>query len=223
MKTNQPNRHSERSAAESRNLFFNRHQLFCLLLMSMFIAAGCKKKEPEPQQQAEQAEVKAEEKPTQPPVDKAPPGPVESPGGKAAPSFTLQDLNGKPVSLSDFKGKVIVLDFWATWCPPCVMEIPHFIELYEQYKDQGFAMVGISLDSQGVSVVKSFVRKYQVNYPILMTDGQVDKAYGGITYIPTTFVIDSAGNIRQKYIGYQEKAVFETDIKALLAEAKAPS
>jgi len=198
-------------------------KLFCLLLVLTFIAAGCKKKEPEPQQQAEQSEVKAEEKPTQPPVDKAPPGPVESPGGKSAPSFTLQDLNGKMVSLSDFKGKVIVLDFWATWCPPCVKEIPHFIELYEQYKDRGFAMVGISLDSQGVSVVKSFVRKYQVNYPILMTDGRVDKAYGGIPSIPTTFVIDSAGNIRQKYIGYQEKAVFETDIKALLAEAKAPS
>jgi len=191
--------------------------------MLMFIAAGCKKKEPEPQQQAEQAEVEAEEKPTQPPVDKAPPDPVESPGGKSAPSFTLQDLNGKPVSLSDFKGKVVILDFWATWCPPCVIEIPHFIELYEQYKDQGFAMVGISLDSAGISVVKSFARKYQINYPILMTDGQVDRVYGGITAIPTTFVIDSAGNIRRKYIGYRDKAVFEADIKALLAEAKAPS
>jgi len=198
-------------------------KLFYLILVLTFIAAGCKKKEPEPQQQAEQAEVKAEEKPTQPPVDKAPPGPVERPGGKAAPSFTLQDLNGKPVSLSDFKGKVIVLDFWATWCPPCVIEIPHFIELYEQYKDQGFAMVGISLDREGISVVKSFVRKYQINYPILMTDGQVDRVYGGITAIPTTFVIDSAGNIRQKYVGYRDKAVFEADIKAFLAEAKAPS
>ena len=194
-------------------------KLFYLILVLTFIAAGCKKKEPEPQQQ-EQANVEVEEKPTQPPVDKAPPGPVERPGGKAAPSFTLQDLNGKPVSLSDFKGKVIVLDFWATWCPPCVIEIPHFIELYEQYKDQGFAMVGISLDREGISVVKSFVRKYQINYPILMTDGQVDRVYGGITAIPTTFVIDSAGNIRQKYIGYRDKAVFEADIKALLTEAK---
>jgi cytochrome c biogenesis protein CcmG/thiol:disulfide interchange protein DsbE len=193
-------------------------KLFYLILVLTFIAAGCKKKEPEPQQQG-QANVEAEEKPTQPPVDKAPPGP----GGKSAPSFTLQDLNGKPVSLSDFKGKVIILDFWATWCPPCVMEIPHFIELYEQYKDQGFAMVGISLDHQGISVVKSFVRKYQVNYTILMTDGRVDKAYGGIPGIPTTFVIDAAGNIRQKYVGYRDKAVFEAEIKALLAEAKAPS
>jgi len=185
-------------------------------LVLTFIAAGCKKKEPEPQQQAEQAEVETEEKTIQPPGDKTPPGP----GAKTAPSFTLQDLKGNHISLSDFQGKVVVLDFWATWCPPCVKEIPHFIELYEQYKDRGFAMVGISLDRQGVSVVKSFTQKYRVNYPILMTDGRVDKAYGGITGIPTTFVIDSAGNIRQKYIGYREKAVFEADIKKLLAEAK---
>jgi len=81
-------------------------------------------------------------------------------------------------------------------------------------------MVGISVDREGVSVVKSFARKYQINYPILMADGQVAKAYGGITGIPTTFVIDSAGNIRQKYVGYRDKAVFEADIKALLAEAE---
>jgi cytochrome c biogenesis protein CcmG/thiol:disulfide interchange protein DsbE len=194
-------------------------KLFYLILVLTFIAAGCKKKEPEPQQQAEQAEVKAEEKPTKPTGDKAPPGP----GDKTAPSFTLQDLKGNQISLSDFQGKVVVLDFWATWCPPCVKEIPHFIELYEQYKDKGFAMVGISLDRQGVSVVKSFAQKHRINYPILMTDGQVDKAYGGITGIPTTFVIDRAGNIRRKYIGYRDKAVFEADIKALLAEAEPPS
>ena len=188
-------------------------KLFYLILVLMLIVGGCKKKEPEPPQQAE---VEAGEKPTKPPGDKAP----TSPGGKPAPSFTLQDLKGKTVSLSDFKGKVVVLDFWATWCPPCVKEIPHFIALYEQYKDQGFAIVGISVDREGISVVKSFARKYQVNYPILMTDGQVDKAYGGIPSIPTTFVIDSAGNIRQKYVGYRDKAVFETDIKALLAEAE---
>ncbi|MFH1881189.1 MAG: TlpA disulfide reductase family protein [Planctomycetota bacterium] len=194
-------------------------KLFCLILVLTFIASGCKKKEPEPPQQAEQAEVKAEEKPTKPPGDKAP----TSPGAKPAPSFTLQDLKGNQISLSDFKGKVVILDFWATWCPPCVVEIPHFIELYEQYKAQGFAMVGISVDREGVSVVKSFARKYRINYPILMTDGQVDKAYGGIPGIPTTFVIDSAGNIRRKYVGYRDKAVFEADIKALLAEAEPPS
>jgi cytochrome c biogenesis protein CcmG/thiol:disulfide interchange protein DsbE len=194
-------------------------KLFCLILVLTFIVTGCKKKEPEPAQQAAQAQVEAEEKPTELAADKTPP----EPAGNPAPSFTLQDLNGKQVSLSDFKGKVVVLDFWATWCPPCVKEIPHFIELHEQYKDRGFAMVGISLDHQGISVVKSFAQKYQVNYPILMTDGRVDKAYGGITSIPTTFVIDSAGNIRQKYVGYRDKAIFEADIKALLEEAEAQS
>ncbi len=190
-------------------------KLFCLILVLTFIAAGCKKKEPEPPQQ-DQAEVKTEEKPTKPPGAKTPP----DPSAKSAPSFTLQDLKGNQISLSDFQGKVVVLDFWATWCPPCVKEIPHFIELYTQYKDRGFAMVGISVDRGGISLVKSFAQKYRVNYPILMADGQVQKEYGGIPSIPTTFVIDKAGNIRQKYIGYREKAVFEADIKKLLAEAK---
>jgi len=129
-------------------------------------------------------------------------------------------LNGKNVSLADLRGKVVVLDFWATWCPPCVKEIPHFIELYEQYKDKGLAILGISLDREGVGVVEAFVQKYQIKYPIMMTDGKVDKAFGGIPSIPTTFLIDSAGNISKKYVGYNSKAVFEADIKKLLAEAK---
>jgi len=142
---------------------------------------------------------------------------------RPAPSFTLPDLNGKQVSLSDFEGKVVILDFWATWCLPCVKEIPHFIALYDEYGDQEVAMVGISTDNEDVSVVNSFVRKHRINYPILMADGLVQATYGGIRNIPTTFVIDQAGRIRYKYIGYRDKSVFETAIKTLLAGTESES
>jgi len=188
-------------------------KLFCSLLALMFIIGGCKKNKTEPDQQAE-TETEIEQ--VQPTADSTP----STTGGKPAPAFALQDLNGKSVSLAGLRGKVVVLDFWATWCPPCVKEIPHFIELYEQYKDKGVEIVGISLDREGISVVKPFVQKFQIKYPIMMTDGKVDQAFGPITSIPTTFLIDAAGNIRKTYVGYNEKAVFETDIKKLLAEAK---
>ena len=90
------------------------------------------------------------------------------PSGRSAPSFTLQDLEGNQISLSDFRGKVVILDFWATWCPPCAKEVPHFVALHEQYKDQGFAMVGISTDRKGVSAVKSFARKHRIKSPLLI-------------------------------------------------------
>lgn len=154
--------------------------------------------------------------PAEPPKS-SPPSQTDS-GGKSAPSFVLRNLNGESVNFADFKGKVIILDFWATWCPPCVKEIPHFIELYREYKDQGLAVVGISVDRGTTSTVKSFVGRHQVNYPILMADMKVQQAYGGIRSIPTTFVIDKAGKIRQKYIGYRDKPVFEADIRTLLAE-----
>lgn len=137
-----------------------------------------------------------------------------------APQFKLPDINGNQVSLSDFDGKVVILDFWATWCPPCVKEVPHFVELYDEYKEQGFEMVGISLDAGGANDVKPFVEKMNVNYTMLIGNQDVTKEYGGIGGIPTTFVIDKAGQIRQKYVGYREKAVFENDIKMLLNESE---
>jgi peroxiredoxin len=98
--------------------------------------------------------------------------------------------------------------------------VPHFIELYDEYKQQGFEMVGISLDQGGAADIKPFVEKMNVNYTILIGNRDITKEYGGIRGIPTTFVIDKAGKIRQKYVGYREKAVFENDIKTLLNESK---
>jgi peroxiredoxin len=150
---------------------------------------------------------------TRPPVARRTEGPLI---GNEAPNFLLRDLNGRQVELSSTKGKMVILDFWATWCPPCVREIPHFVELYEKYGNRGLVILGVSTDRKGVSVVNSFVRRHKVNYPILMADVKVKEAYGGIRSIPTTFVIDKTGKIQRRYVGYRDKAVFEADIKALL-------
>lgn len=142
------------------------------------------------------------------------------PGGSPAPSFSLKDLTGNIVNLSDFKGKVVILDFWATWCSPCALEIPHFVALQEQYWAIGFTVLGVVVSSGDTGMVNSFARKYRINYPILMADGQVQKAFGGIRSIPTTFIIDAEGNMRHRYIGYRDKAVFEAAILPLLTDAK---
>jgi len=137
---------------------------------------------------------------------------------KPAPDFELPDVNGKKVKLSNFKGKIIILDFWATWCPPCRAEIPGFIELYKKYKDKGVEIIGISLDEGGVKDVLPFMKEFGINYTILIGNYKVTQDYGGIRGIPTTFVIDRKGNIRAKYVGYRPKEVFERDIIMLLNE-----
>ncbi|MDP8299450.1 MAG: redoxin domain-containing protein [Candidatus Tantalella remota] len=133
-----------------------------------------------------------------------------------APDFTLKDLDGNNYSFASTKGKVVILDFWATWCPPCRIGIPEFQALYEQYKDKGLVVVGVALDQGGVQVVKPFVKKNGVTYLVAIGDRGVVAAYGGIRGIPTTFVIDRQGKIVQKYVGYREKKIFEADIKKLL-------
>ncbi|MCK4401561.1 TlpA family protein disulfide reductase [bacterium] len=134
---------------------------------------------------------------------------------KKAADFALTNLNGKTIKLSDFKDKVIILNFWATRCPPCVQEIPDFIKLYNKYKDKGLVIIGISLD-RGAKGVKRFCQSKGVNYPIVMGNYEVTKNYGGIMGIPTTFIIDKNRNIVKKFIGYASIDVFESKIKRLL-------
>lgn len=132
-----------------------------------------------------------------------------------AANFILPDLDGNLIRFSDLKGKVIILDFWATWCPPCRDELPHFKSLYQQYQDQGLEIVGIALDQGGVRVVKPFIEDNKITYTILISNQEVTEAYGGIRGIPTTFIIDRQGRIIEKYVGYRDKEVFESAIKQL--------
>lgn len=136
--------------------------------------------------------------------------------GTAAPAWTLRDLSGKFVKSDEFKGKVVIVDFWATWCPPCRAEIPGFVGLYKRYGDKGLVIVGVSLDQQGAAVVKSFVEKFGVNYPIVMGDAKIAEAFGGVEALPTTFVIDRQGRVVRTHVGFADAETFEKDIKPLL-------
>lgn len=133
-----------------------------------------------------------------------------------APAWRLQDINGKAVSSDDFKGKVVVLDFWATWCGPCRMEIPGYTELMKKYGKDGFTIVGVSVDQGGPDVVKEFVQKNGVNYPMVMADEKIVADFGGVEAIPTTFLIDRTGQIRDRKVGAEETAEYERKIKSLL-------
>ncbi|MEW6102946.1 MAG: TlpA disulfide reductase family protein [bacterium] len=133
------------------------------------------------------------------------------------PDFTLPTIDGETLTLSELSGKVIILDFWATWCPPCRMEIPDFIQLYSQYKDKGLLIIGLSLD-ESPDNVRQFKEKMGINYPIVMGNQKVTEDFGGIRGIPTTFIIDREGNIETKIVGYRSKEVFEKEIDSLLKE-----
>ena len=135
-----------------------------------------------------------------------------------APDFALPDLEAKTVKLSDFDGQVRIVDFWATWCPPCRKEIPHFQALHEQYGENGLTIIGISLDQNGAEAVIPFGQKMKMTYTSVIGNPEVAQAYGGIQYIPTTFIIDKQGKIYKKYVGYTDMATLEGDVKTLMAQ-----
>jgi peroxiredoxin len=121
--------------------------------------------------------------------------------GKPIPAFSLKDANGQAVRPVDYQGKVVLLDFWATWCGPCKIEIPWFIELERQYKDQGFAVLGVSMDEDGWTAIKPYVQKMQMNYRVLLGNDDVSTAYGGLDSLPTTLLIDRQGKIASVHVG----------------------
>jgi peroxiredoxin len=144
-------------------------------------------------------------------------GDAQQGGMGAAPAFDLPDANGGSKSLDDYKGKVVMLNFWATWCGPCKKEIPDFIELQDEYRDQGFEIVGLSLDQPGQEdMVKRFVKENNMNYDVLFDNGAVAQAYGGVRSIPTTFLINRDGEIVSSVVGLQSKAAWAQAIERLL-------
>jgi peroxiredoxin len=147
------------------------------------------------------------------------PGATETnPSGKlaSAPAWQLQDVDGKTIRSSDFKGKVVILDFWATWCGPCRMELQGFIELQKKYEKQGLTVIGVSVDQISPDEVKKFAQQSGVNYPVVLADAKATQDFGGIEAIPTTFVIDREGRIVKQHLGFTEKEEFEKEIKPLL-------
>ena len=137
--------------------------------------------------------------------------------GQAAPNFTLADLSGQTLGLKALHGKVVLLDFWATWCAPCREEIPHFVEMQEKYRARGLAIVGISVDDE-VAPVRQFYQQYKMNYPVAMGDAKLAGAYGGVLGLPIAFLIDRDGKIVKKHIGQTEAAVFEKEVVELLGQ-----
>ncbi len=133
-----------------------------------------------------------------------------------APVWQLRDVDGKVVRSEQFKGKVVVIDFWATWCPPCRAEIPGYVALQKKYGAAGLVIIGISLDQQGPGVVKKFIQDHQVTYPVVMGDEAVQAAFGGMDAIPTTFIIDRAGNLRDRKVGRESVDAYEQTLRRYL-------
>jgi peroxiredoxin len=135
---------------------------------------------------------------------------------KHAPNFSLKDATGKTLKLSDYKGKVVLLNFWATWCEPCQEEIPWFIDFQQTYKDRDFAVVGASMDEDGWKEVMPFIQKHKINYRVVIATEQVSAKYGGVEALPTSFIIDRKGRIAAVHVGLVSKSIYQHDILNLL-------
>lgn len=145
----------------------------------------------------------------------APRAPKAAAVGQPAPAFSLADLDGKRLDLAALRGKVVLLDFWATWCAPCRVEIPHFVDLQNRYRDRGLQVVGISLDDEAAPV-RAFYRQYKMNYPVAIGDVALAERYGGVLGLPLTLVIGCDGRIHSRHAGETDVSVIERDIQPLL-------
>jgi peroxiredoxin len=138
---------------------------------------------------------------------------------KMAPDFTSADAFDKPIKLSDFRGKVVLLNFWATWCGGCQVEIPWFIEFHNKYKDNGFSVIGVSLDADGWESVKPYVKEKAVNYPIVIGSRDVAQLYR-VSAMPVTLLIDREGRIAASHVGLVSKSDYKGEVETLLGESR---
>ena len=136
--------------------------------------------------------------------------------GSAAPDFELKSLDGKQVRLSDYRGRAVLLNFWATWCAPCKIEMPWFVDLQKQYAAQGLQVIGVAMDDSGEETIAKFAQQMGVNYPVLIGKEAVGDAYGGVEFLPTTFIIDRQGKVVDRVFGLVGRSEFEDDIKKAL-------
>jgi peroxiredoxin len=141
--------------------------------------------------------------------------------GQPAPNFILSDSTGSSVKLSAYKGKVVLLDFWATWCGGCKVEIPWYVEFQDKYRKDGLEAIGVSMDDDGWKSVKPFLEEHKLNYPVVIANQDLTTRYGGLPSLPMTLLIDRDGKIAESHAGMVDKDAFENKIKALLHESTA--
>lgn len=152
--------------------------------------------------------------------------------GKPAPAFTLQDVNGKKISLADYKGKALLLNFWATWCGPCKIETPWLVQLQDKYASQGLQIIGISTEGDGYtpankagwaqdrSAIEDFIKQMKIPYPMLMGGDSISKPYGGVEALPTSFFVNRDGTIVATQVGITSESEIEGHIRKALGEGK---
>ena len=141
--------------------------------------------------------------------------------GSLAPDFELPTLEGKNIKLSGLRGKAVLLNFWATYCGPCKIEMPWFVELQNQYGPQGFQIIGVAMDDASTEDIAKFAKELGVNYPILLGKEEVGQSYGGVSVLPTTFFVDRDGKVIAREFGLQSRSVFVDHIKQAMSEGKA--